>query len=110
MTDLTLLENMLKNGLYVNNLHDMARLCGKAKRKGNTVVFDVLEGIFYDLAHNWGGRPLPNSEVEFVESKLLEPLLQIVEKVNIESTGKETFQLLTNIILKYTHVYDEYTG
>lgn len=75
MTDLTLLENMLKKGLYVNNLYDMAHLCGKAKRKSNTIVFDVLEGIFYDLAHNWDDRPLPESEVEFVELKLLEPLL-----------------------------------
>jgi len=110
MTDLTLLENMLKEGLYVNNLYDMARLCGKAKRKSSTVVFDVLEGIFYDLAHTWDERPLPKSEVEFVESKLLNSLLQVVERVNTGSTEKETLQLLTDIILRYVHVYDEYTG
>ena len=110
MTDLTLLENMLKKGLYINNLYEMARLCGIAKRKSNTVVFDVLESIFYDLAHNWDERPLPKSEAEFIESKLLNSLLQVVEKVNTGSTEKEILQLLTNIILKYAHIYDEYTG
>lgn len=111
MTDeLIHLEKMLKKGLYINNLCDMARLCGRAKRKSNTVVFDVLEGIFYDLAHNWDERPLLESEVKFVELKLLEPFLQLVEKVNTGSTEKETFQLLTDIILNYVHVYDEYMG
>lgn len=100
----------VKRGLYVNNLYDMARLCGTAKRKSNTVLFDVLEGIFYDLAHNWDERPLPESEVKSVESKILKPLLQLVEKVNVGSSEKELFQLLTDIILKYVHVCDEYTG
>lgn len=111
MTDeLIHLEKMLKKGLYVNNLYDMARLCGTAKRKSNTLVFDVLEGIFYNLAHNWDERPLPESEVKFVESKLLNPLLQLLDKAKAGSSEKELFQLLTNIILNYIHVCDEYKG
>jgi hypothetical protein len=79
----------------------MANLCkNQALDMRHPAPFIVLQHIFLDIARDWEDRPLPVDEAKRIESKLLQPLHELVTAIE-SGTKEEIFDLLNNVVSAY---------
>jgi len=103
------LESLLKNGLNVDNLREMANICDKANKDENSLLFFVLEHVFRDLLDNFLDRPLETREYDYVLSKLKKPLIDLLEEAKIRKTDEDLVKQMKDIVGIMDHLYEDYS-
>ncbi len=63
--------------------------------------FFVMQHLFLDIARDWEERPLPTDEVELLESRLLNPLEDLIKAIEVDALIEEMFNLLNALISAY---------
>lgn len=102
MRDLQQLRERLKQGFYLDNLYEMARLCESlALDTASPAPFFVMEHIFLDIARQWEDKPLLVEEAKSVESKMIKPLEELIEGIEAAASNEETFNLLNEVASAY---------
>ena len=102
MTNLQQLREKLEQGFYLNNLYEMAHSCKSlALDTASPVPFFVMEHIFLDIARHWEDRPLPVEEAKLVESKMMEPIKELVEVIGANASSADIYILLNRIVSAY---------
>ena len=99
----------LSKGLYVNNLSNLISICEDAKHDDEHVLaFHTLQCIFIGIKQSFDERAVPTNEFDFVQSKLMTPILDILEMMKTDGSEKELYGMLSNIVGIYVHLYDDY--
>ena len=102
MTNLQQLRDKLKEGLYLNNLWELARLSGNlAMDTPHPLPFFVMRQVFLEIATNWDERPLPVDEANLVRSKITKPLEDVIEAIEADVSKEELFDLLNKFVSGY---------
>lgn len=103
------LEEKLGNGLYIENLKDLISLCNEAINvEQNVLAFYTLQNIFIGVKSSFDERALPTDEFEFVQSKLLDPILATLTILKNDHPTEEIFDSLTDLVGIYSHLSDDY--
>lgn len=96
------LRENLKKGFYVDNLYEMSHLCRNlALDTASPTPFFVMQYIFSNIARNWEDRPVTVEEAKLVESKMTEPLENLIEGIIADASSAEMFDLLNNVVSAY---------
>ncbi len=96
------LLELLDQGFYVDNLYELASSCKKLSLdSAHPAVFFIVESIFLNVARNWEDRPLTVEESKKVELRLMDPLKELVEGLEENSTSEEVLELLNEVVSAY---------
>ena len=80
----------------------MAHLCKSlALDTISPAPFFFMEQIFLAIARHWEEMPLPVEEAKLVESKMLEPLEDLVEEIEAGASSEALFNLLNKVVSAY---------
>ena len=102
MTNLQQLREKLEKGFYLDNLYEMACLCRSlALDTTSPAPFFFMEHIFLNIARHWEDKPLLVEEARLVESKMIEPLEDLVEGIEAFASSEEVFNLLNRVVSAY---------
>lgn len=72
MSNLKELRSSIKEGLFVNNLKKLIKLCSQlAQQEESPLPFYLLRSIFMDFASKWEGEAVSASEIKAAEAKLM---------------------------------------
>lgn len=100
MTNLQQLRDKLKEGLYLNNLRQLAHICKNlAMDDPYPLPFFVMRQVFLEIARNWEERPLPVEEANYVRSKITKPLEDLIDAIETGVSKEELFDLLNEFVL-----------
>ncbi|MBC2700690.1 MAG: hypothetical protein HF976_04625 [ANME-2 cluster archaeon] len=98
-------------GLYVNNLNNLISICEDAKHNDEYVLAcHTLQCIFIGIKQSFDERAVSTDEFDFVQSKLITPILDIFEMIKTDGSEKELYRMLSNIVGIYVHLYDDYNS
>lgn len=93
---------MLREGLYVNNLWQLASLCKDlAMDDPYPLPFFVMRQVFMEIATSWDERPLPVDEANYVKSKMLKPLEDIIQTIEVGASKDEIFDRLNDFVIAW---------
>ncbi len=96
------LNERLKKGLYIENLHEMASLCRQqALDTTLPLPFWVLQKMFLDIATAWEDRPLPVEEAERLEKRILAPIREVMTATEKRASHAELYRLLNTLLMAY---------
>jgi len=99
---LQILREKLKKEFYVDNLYEIAYLCRSlALDTGSPAPFFLLEHIFEDMARRWEDVPLTVEEAQSAKSKMIEPLEDLIERIDANASSEEIFNLLNQVVSAY---------
>jgi hypothetical protein len=102
LANLQQLREKLEKGFYLDNLYEMAHLCKSlALDTISPVPFFVMEQIFLDIARKWEDIPLTVEEAKLVESKLVNPLEELVEGIEANASNEEIISLMNQVVSTY---------
>ena len=96
------LRERLRQGFYLDNLYEMARRCKSwALDTTSPAPFFFMEHIFLDIARHWEDKPLVVEEAKLVESKMIKPLEDLIEGIEVNASSEEVLNLLNRVVSAY---------
>lgn len=96
------LREKLRQGFYLDNLYEMARRCKSlALDTTSPAPFFFMEHIFLDIARHWEDKPLVVEEAKLVESKMIKPLEDLIEGIEVNASSEEVLNLLNRVVSAY---------
>lgn len=99
MTSLQQLRDKLREGLYLDNLWQLARLSKDlAMDDPYPLPFFVMRQVFLEIARNWEDRPLPVEEANLVRSTISKPLEDLIEAIEAGVSKEELFDVLNEFV------------
>lgn len=100
MSDVKELRSYVKDGLFVNNLKKLIKLCSElAQEEESPLTFYLLRCIFMDFASKWEGEAVRASEIKAAEAKLIQRIDSILAQYEDKGAkGIDYFEL--NLLVK----------
>ena len=100
------LREKLDKGFYVDNLHEMARLCkGMALESNSPAPFFIMQKIFLGIADYWEDKPVIVEEAKLVEAELKKSLIQIIDAIEADASDAHIMDLANKAVSSYLFLY-----
>ena len=100
------LREKLKQGFYVKNLYEMARLCKDlALESKSPAPFYVMQHIFSDIARYWEDKPVIVEEAKLVEVEVIKHIRSLIDAIETNAPGKQISKLLNNLVSSYLFLF-----
>ena len=103
--DYNTLQGFLSKGLYLNNIDDMIKICGRAiETEQDPLPIYVLLSVFRGIYNSWDDKSVTVKEAKQTEDVLLPLLKKVIVLLNPSSSKKELFDALSDLVKAYIHM------
>ncbi|GEM_PF-6358732 len=100
------LRDSLKKGFYVKNLYGMIPICrGLAVNSRKPSPFFLIEQIFLNIARQWEERDLPVEEAGKVQSKMIQPLNELLDVIDKNVSDQEILDHMNKVTSIYLNTF-----
>lgn len=92
------LRELLKKGLYLQNLYMMTSLCAElAKVSKIPLPYYFLKSVFLDITQRWEGEALPADKADVSQSFLLPEINNLIKLIEDDASKEALFDAMNEI-------------